>query len=161
MQKLLSVKIVKLKEFNFKLLNNIVPCGNVLSKWKTNISKYCDVCNEIETTKHMLFDCKRINDIWNLISNVTKTNISWKEIVCGFINYDVTDKIVCLNIISSLIAFSIFKVNSHCKFNDVPFANINVRNVLKENLSYYVQVLGKTDVSKLYSLYLRQVISKL
>ena len=54
-QKLLDMNIVKIREFNFKILHNIVPCGNILSKWKENIKKECDLCQEVETTKHMLF----------------------------------------------------------------------------------------------------------
>ena len=50
----------KLKEFNFKLLQNIVPCGNTISKWKQNITKECTVCGTSETTKHMLIDCARV-----------------------------------------------------------------------------------------------------
>ena len=56
-QKIKNIKIIKLKEFNFKLLHNIVPCGKILSKWKPNISEHCEICKDIETTKHMLYDC--------------------------------------------------------------------------------------------------------
>ena len=64
-QKIVDIKIVKLKEFNFKLLHNIVPCGKTVSKWNKNISEWCAICGECETTKHMLFECKRVNNIWN------------------------------------------------------------------------------------------------
>ena len=46
-QKICDLKIINLEEFNYKLLNNIVPCGYVINKWKANISKYCDVCGEL------------------------------------------------------------------------------------------------------------------
>ena len=67
-QKICDLKIINLEEFNYKLLNNIVPCGYVINKWKANISKYCDVCGELETTKHMLYDCDRIYQLWRKIS---------------------------------------------------------------------------------------------
>ena len=42
-QKIKNIKIIKLKEFNFKLLHNIVPCGKILSnrnQLSMNIVKY-------------------------------------------------------------------------------------------------------------------------
>ena len=51
-QKVTSMKIAKVSEFNFKLLHNIVPCGNIIHKWQRNISENCLKCNEIETVQH-------------------------------------------------------------------------------------------------------------
>ena len=38
-QKVKSVKYVKLAEFNYKVLNNIVPCGKIVSHWDESVSK--------------------------------------------------------------------------------------------------------------------------
>ena len=85
--------ITKLSEFNFKLLHNIVPCGYVLSKWQCNINVKCEVCGEVESTKHMLFECERVKCIWKLISVALKCDISWKRVICGYPNYEVSKKI--------------------------------------------------------------------
>ena len=73
-QKIEEIPIPKISEFNYKIMHNIVPCGMYLSKWK-NISAKCDICNEFETTKHMLYDCVRINSLWKIISNYFKIQI--------------------------------------------------------------------------------------
>ena len=83
----IMLKIPKLNEFFFKYLtlfkisNNIVPCGTVLCN--KGISKYCDFCNDVETTKHMLFERERVCNIWKNISSFN-VKITWKHIVCGF-----------------------------------------------------------------------------
>ena len=117
-QKLIELKDSKLCELNFKVLHNIVPCGYTVSKWQNNISKYCSVCNSIETTKHMLFECDRVKIIWDIISNVLKVNISWKNIVCGFPKYSTSKKTILINYIFTIVSYTIFKENSYCKFND-------------------------------------------
>ena len=111
-QKIISIEITKIKVFNFKILYNTLPCGKVLSKWKQNSFQYCDVCRDIETVEHMLYGCHRINEIWKEISQYIKCNMNWKQIVCGRPSYDVSHKVYCLNVISSVVA--IFKENSYC-----------------------------------------------
>ena len=44
-------------------------------------------CGEIKTTKHMLYECQRINVIWQEISEYIKCNILLKTNVCGFYEY--------------------------------------------------------------------------
>ena len=69
-----------------------------------------------ETTKHMLFICPRTQRIWHKMSLLFKINITWKHIVCGFPKYTATVNIRCINTIISIIAYSIFKINSQCKY---------------------------------------------
>ena len=141
------LSIPKLNEFNFKILNNIVPCGKVLSKWNKDISEKCEYCNETETTKHMLYDCKRVQNIWKNVSSILRVNVTWKNVVCGFINVDITPKIRCLNYIFSIIVYAIFKENSYCKFNNTSYGNSNLRAYVKQNIIYYKLVLNVVDSS--------------
>ena len=136
-QKISGIKITKLAEFNYKLLNNIIPCGNILGKWQRDISQKCDFCNCIETTKHMLFDCPRISNVWLDISTLLGFNIKWKHIVCGYPGYDITKKISLYNYILVIISYAIFKVNSKCKFEKRDYGIINVKHIIKDNLLYY------------------------
>ena len=70
-------KIPKVCEFNFKLLQNIVPCGKIC-KWQKNVFNACEHCLEIET-RHMLYECPRVLEIWNLVSIVINVNLNWKH----------------------------------------------------------------------------------
>merc|ERR1712218_453198 len=97
-----------------------------LSKWNKNVSKYCMLCkNDIETTSHMIFYCDKLNWIWENISCITGFKISYKEIVCGYLNYERSKILNTINHVISLVAYSIFKSNSHCKFEECDY-NINI-----------------------------------
>ena len=161
-QKLCDLKIKNLEEFNYKLLNNIVPCGYVINKWKANIPKYCDVCGELETTKHMLYDCDRINQIWRTISSSIKCNIEWKTIVCGFPGYSASKKLFSINFVISVIAYAIFKENSYCKFNDKVYANVKLKQRFKENMIYYKNIVEYKGVcNDILLYYICQVIDNI
>ena len=86
--------------------------------------KLCEYCLQKETTKHMLYDCKRIQSLWKHVSEILKINITWKNIVCGFISADISDYIKCLNHIISVIVYAIYKENSFCKYECYKSKNI-------------------------------------
>ena len=113
-QKVIKIRIPKIREFNYKILHNYLACGKSLSKF-LEISKYCEYCQNIESIKHMLYDCYRVKRIWNNVSSFLKCDITWKTIVCGFPKYSSSTKIDCMNYIISCIAYSVYKVNNICK----------------------------------------------
>ena len=141
-QKLNNLSIPKLCEFNFKILHNILPCGNILSKWK-NISAKCSYCGEVESIKHMLYDCLRIRNVWENISKLFRMPIGWKHIVCGFPKYSISTKISCYNFIITVIAYSIFKENSRSKFDSLDYAKLNIKKRVRENIVYYRHIMEK------------------
>ena len=55
--KVVQEKEKKLKEFNFKLLHGIMPCNKNLFRWKIRPHDICDVCQEIQTIEHLLYNC--------------------------------------------------------------------------------------------------------
>ena len=140
-QKLKEINVVKLKEFNFKLLHNIVPCGKILSKWKERIQEKCDACNETETTKHMLFDCLRVNAIWKKISDLLNFNIKWEHVIIGMSTAIPTSaEKHFYNIVMSITAYAIFKENSHCKFTESCYESINLEHAVVRNLQFYGEI---------------------
>ena len=136
-QKICKAKISKLKEFNYKLLQNIVPNGRILSKWIRNISDKCEVCGDTETTKHMVYDCPRVKYLWDSVSFCWNFDVTWKRILCGWPGYTVTPKLECYNLIMTMICYSIFKQNSWCKFNNKRYADLNIVNMVTEQLTLY------------------------
>ena len=57
-------KEIKLKEFNFKVLHGILPCNKNLKQWKIRTSDCCDVCGEIQTIEHLLWNCRYVGSLW-------------------------------------------------------------------------------------------------
>ncbi len=78
----------KLKEFNFKVMYNILPCNVNLVKWRIKNSDTCDICDSQQTIKHLLFECHRASYIWNVIADVFHIDIMFGNIVCGLGEFD-------------------------------------------------------------------------
>ena len=74
-----------LSDFNYKLLNNLL-CNNLyLSKWKQDITQFCDTCvTEVENSEHLIFTCNNVKNIWYTLGISLKIDIKWKHIVVGF-----------------------------------------------------------------------------
>ena len=125
-QKLVSMFAPKMLEFNFKILHNIIPSGYVLSKWNKNINSNCDICNTVETTLHMLYECQKIKKLWIIVSQCLGIDIKWKQIVIGFPLCDDSEKICIYNNVITIVAYCIFKDNMYCKYNDVKQSNTNI-----------------------------------
>ena len=66
-RKVKRIKDKKMSEFNFKILNNILPCNMNLLKWKRKDSDLCSLCNVPEDIPHMLYYCKCARSIWDAI----------------------------------------------------------------------------------------------
>ena len=145
-QKILNMSLPKLAEFNYKMLQNIVPCGYVLNKWQNRIDARCEYCHQIETTKHMIFECTRITDIWLMISTILGFNIKWKHVICGFPGSEFTTKIKMLNQVITICSYAIFKENSKCKFENRSYKDICILNVIKRNFALYSIVLRENNI---------------
>ncbi len=68
--KVFSEKEIKLKEFNFKVLHGILPCNSNLFRWRIRSHDTCDVCELPQTIEHLLFRCKYVKPIWDIVNNL-------------------------------------------------------------------------------------------
>lgn len=80
--KLVSIKDKKLFDFNFKLLNNIIPCNLYLSKI-SNKGEKCEKCGQVENIEHMIFFCIPQRYIWYEMSEYLDYPINMKTVLCG------------------------------------------------------------------------------
>ena len=149
-RKVLNINDIKLKEFNFKLLHRILPCGLYLSKWKQNISDKCLVCKQVENIEHMLFSCGRIQVVWTSISKAIQANINFKHIVFGFSNYKLADLDFCI----SVCAYLIFKTWLLYSFDDdrEKYKLCDVSRKLKMNYTEKCRFLSK-EICSAYQIY--------
>ena len=59
---------MKIADFNYKMLHNIIPTGKNLLKWKKIDNATCIYCrNYIHDLKHMLWDCSCVYNMWKTI----------------------------------------------------------------------------------------------
>jgi len=126
----------KLAEFNYKLLNGSLPCGVLLSKWIKTIPSRCTVCDNVnEDIKHMLFDCGNVRHIWEIVGSCFNIRITWKSIVIGYYE-NINQTMSNINTVCNIIAYSIFKENNRCKWDECLFTKYNVNNRIIRDLEY-------------------------
>ena len=69
----------------------IVPTNDLLLKYKIKTSNICDFCNmNVETAKHMFWECRHIQHIWNEVTTFLQTkniyiNLNFEIISFGLI----------------------------------------------------------------------------
>ena len=70
--KFCEIKDNKIKQFNFKFLHKLLPSRMNLHvcKWKIKNDYNCEICHMLETTQHMMLDCKNIKLFWKIISRI-------------------------------------------------------------------------------------------
>ena len=64
--------VTKLRNFQYKLLLHKIVTNKTLFEWQLRDSPKCDFCEEIETTKHMLFECEHVKRVWNQLEEFFK-----------------------------------------------------------------------------------------
>ena len=79
--KVVLEKEIKLKELNFKTLHGILACNKNLKQWRIKQSSVCDMCQETQTIRHLLFDCHYVQPIWNKVNNVFNVIITFPLIL--------------------------------------------------------------------------------
>ena len=116
---------VKISEFNFKVLHNILGNNDNLFKWQKSPSPSCIYCNHhTHNSKHLLWECLPATHLWQNISGILNVNISWQDIIIG------SDRDQILNRVISLISYVIYK-----KF----LSDKEKVNVVNDNLNFFVK----------------------
>ena len=80
-RKVVLEKEIKFKEFNFKVLHGILPCNYNLRKWKIRVNEICDVCNQVQTMEHLLYNCCYVSPLWRIVNNVFGSNVNYYQIL--------------------------------------------------------------------------------
>ena len=128
----------KFCEFKYKILMNILPCGQKISKWNRNVSELCAFCNLQESIVHMLFSCKCVQNIWACVSACLKVNIGLKDIVLGLNGdyYVEINKHLCI----TMVSYSIYSLWIKCSFENVSYKTIDLKRFVKQQISFYSKV---------------------
>ena len=138
MRKVILCPVKKLAEFNYKMLNNILPCGYYVNKWNKTVQPKCSKCDIIHDVKHMLFDCNDVNLIWQKVGETLNINFTWKKIVFGFGSASkFARNSIKLNNITSLLCFLFYKMwiqKGSC------FNITNLKYFLLKELDFYGKI---------------------
>ena len=130
-----------ISEFNYKLLNNLLCSNLYLSKWKTDVNKFCKFCeNEIENIEHLIYSCENVKEIWNLLGISLNIDLKWKHIIIGFYHED-NIKVKTLNNLISFTALKLYKFKMLCRIDNKQETVLNIRMNLKMKLLFWYNVL--------------------
>ena len=130
-----------ISEFNYKLLNNLLCSNLYLSKWKTDVNKFCKFCeNEIENIEHLMYSCENVKEIWNLLGISLNIDLKWKHIIIGFYHED-NIKVKTLNNLISFTALKLYKFKMLCRIDNKQETVLNIRMNLKMKLLFWYNVL--------------------
>jgi len=80
-----NIKNVKLRNIFYRLINNDFYNKVKMKKFKITPDDLCDRCGLVETTKHLLWECKWSNDMWSNLNSIYR-KLGIKE--CSINKYD-------------------------------------------------------------------------
>ena len=106
------------------------------------MDKKCPICGQIQTVKHLIFECNRVQNLWILIGSILRVNIRYKHIIVG--NKAENDYIKNRNLLISYTAYSIYKFwlmseNKKANFHDC------LQNFVKKDLFNRSIMLNDTN----------------
>ena len=154
-----SVQYSKFAEFKYKILMNILTCGKVVSKWDKNVSNECSFCGDTETAIHMLFECKRIKDMWLTVGRAIQTDIQLKHIVIGLRPGNILNEVK--NLLIVIVSYSIYSAWNKCISESLNFSNFDLMFHIKGYLIYYCKVYTFVFENKLKLTILHQLKDKI
>ena len=141
-QKIESIKEIKIKEFNYKILNNILLCGVNLKQWRLIDDDSCIFCQHAHAIPPLLFSCNLTNTLWNIISTILGIRIDVEAIVFGLTNN------LKLNNILSILGYSIYKYWLVYK-DETAKGNVMVHNIQKYKQYIQTELRYKIKVYEL------------
>ena len=139
-------KEIKLKEFNFKVLHGILPCNKNLKQWKIRMSDCCDICGEIQTIEHLLWNCRYVGSLWKIVENVLDTKLNF-DIILG-INNSCKEPYV-LTLVSFLVYKEWLMLSLENKFRNNRIVLEYYKHELVLRLKIYERS-GKYSISELH-----------
>ena len=143
-QNKIKIPETKIAEFNYKVLHNILACNQNLFRWKKSTSKACIYCKfHLQDTKHLIWECNSVKTVWQKVSQVLKTNITWQHIVIG-INGNLQ-----ANLIISVVSFLIYKKFQQEKLLFSGYADTNryMKSEIQQKTLLYTHVESMQHVA--------------
>ncbi len=127
-----SINELKIAEFKYKLLTNVLYTRNTLVKWNKDMSNLCPICNMTQTPRHLLFDCQRIKMLWYEIGTLLNLNISYRHIIIGVSGDSafIKDR----NLVINYIAFCVYKMWILYENKKLDFINTNIHEFVRRFL---------------------------
>ena len=142
-RKIKEIKETRLRDFNYKFMQQIIPTDLLLYKWKLKNNPLCQKCNAIDDYEHAFLLCKNVVHFWNsLVEYInSRTNLlldipSMADLVtaCKY------NSVLCT--ITSLGMYCIFQ-SKMMAYNGKQ--NVNTFRLFTKELSFRAKMLKNKD----------------
>ena len=77
----IKCKEKKIANFNFKIINNILPGLTDLYVFGKSDTFECNFCQRNCDLKHILYDCRLSQDIWKFVFNISGLKVSYNDLL--------------------------------------------------------------------------------
>ena len=133
--------IVKLRNFQYRLLHNKIFCNDILFHFKCSSSQKCDFCDHPkQDVIHLLYSCEKTTELWSRVklfidqhtndSSILEWNLS--NIIYNLVHPKSTHVV---NFLILLCKFTIFR--GKCNYEFVSFDSFLYEVIYMYNIEYY------------------------
>ncbi len=143
-----GIPIKKVANFMYKFIHRLTVSREILKKWKKSECDMCPVCKELESVKHIYFECERVNEMWKTIGSALLMDMTWKKIIFGYCQ-DITIHSV-RNTLLSVIMYSIFSSWMSGIEDTDKFINMNLLHKVKQDIRRYDVIIVHSSLSKMF-----------
>jgi len=129
----------KMREFMYKFIHKLLPNRETLHKWHKVDRPNCPICHDIETIKHIYYDCKCSLPMWLTLGKIMNIDITWNKIISGFLEDIPIHRM--RNLIFTIIMYARYKLWSKSteeQITENELRSIVLKDIIKWN--YIVQV---------------------
>ena len=140
--KLKDIKQNKIRQFNFKLLHNILPFKINLCRWKLATDTACMFCDAEETFNHIMLHCVHVSKFWKKLCDLLymmfklKILVDEKTLLIGHQIHD--KKFMLMNLVIVYAQYAIYKAYILYKMQGKPFHVLSIWLEFKNELLSYV-----------------------
>ena len=140
-EKILTYKIQKekdkkLSEFYYKVLTDNLATAEFLKHWVEGLNENCEICKKVDSTKHILFECKLSKNFWETVECSLELNISPKRLLIEENDTHIEETLkICVNL---LYKFWIEVVNKKTKRNANELVMYMSKNLLCTSDIYFL-----------------------
>lgn len=85
-----ATRETKLQSLHFKIMNRILPCNKYLKQIRIKDSDQCDLCGQVDSIIHFLFECRTVQTFWlsicrwfDRVENLALDTLSPKHFLFG------------------------------------------------------------------------------
>ena len=123
--------------FHFKTIHQILICGKILSKWKSNVSQTAICVTKRMTFPIMLFTCIMVRNVWKDVSHILQCELKLEHIILYHNeNYHSNIDNELINYCISEVAYSINKFWLKNINDKIKGTSLGLRNFIVNSIKY-------------------------